>query len=154
MATLKFLSGLVTQASNDAFVTGSMATGLANLSLGYRVRRIEYQLPAPVEGDSDVEVQLVRRIPTAMVAITDRTLIHDYSAFVKVTTSGIFLYHGIVEVNYPNDFELLIVEDPIYFSLDTTGTSASNSARFRVYYEEVRLSETAKLAALTESLNA
>lgn len=151
---LKFLSATVTQGSADAFATTSVATGLANASLGYKVRGITYQCPAFVETDCDFQLQVVRRVPTAIVAITDRTLVHALDFNLIITTSGQQIYPRLREFWFDDNLDLLLVEDPIYFSIDSSGTSATNAARVRIYYEEVRLSETAKLAALTESLNA
>lgn len=151
---MKFLAATVTQASNDAFATAEMATGLANLSLGYRVRGIVFQMPVLPEVDCDCDVQLVRRTPTALVNIADRTLIWSHNVIKQLTTSGTFIFSQFVSWIFPKDLEMLIVEDPIFLSIDSTTTSASNTARVRVFYEEVKLSETAKLAALTESLNA
>lgn len=151
---LKFLSGSVTQGSADAFATASIATGLANASLGYRVRGIRFQYPSFVEADNFIQLQLVRRIPTAIVADTDRTLIWGNTRQFGITTSGVGYASMFDWFAFDRDLDLLIVEDPIYFSADSNGTSNADTFRVRVYYEEVRLSETAKLAALTESLNA
>lgn len=151
---LKFLSGAVTQGSADAFATASIATGLANLSAGYRIRGITYDLPNPVEVDSNLQVQLVRRLPTALINLADRRLIDYYNRVTLITTSGIIQLGTVVEKWFPKDLELLIVEDPIYFSIDSATTSLSNVATVKVYYEDVRLSETAKLSQLAESLNA
>lgn len=152
--SLKFLSATVTQGSADAFATVSMATGLANLNAGFRVRAIDFQFPLLVGADCQVDLQLLRRVPTAIVAATDRTLIWSKQRVCELTTSGMIVYSLNDYTAFDRDMDLLIVEDPIYFSIDSNGTSATNNGRCRVYYEEVRLSETAKLAALTESLNA
>lgn len=151
---LKFLSGTVTQGSADAFAVAEMATGLANANLGYRVRGITVQLPGNVEVDSDVQVQLCRRTPSALLGITDRTLLWAFQRAISITTSGMITYERFVERWFSRDLDLLIVEDPIYFAIDSTATSLSNTATCRVYYEEVKMTPLEKVTALSESLNA
>lgn len=151
---LKFLSGSVTQSAADTFTQAEIATGLANASLGYRIRGIIWGFPTPVEVDAQYIIQLTRRSATATAALSDRTLIAQRTRTIKITTSGSWLIDGDDRDWYSKDLELLIVEDPIFIACASATTSAANTGRVRIYYEEVRLSETAKLAALTESLNA
>lgn len=151
---LKFLSATLTQGSADAFTTVEIPTGLSNVNLGYRVRLIECSLPLFVEVDSQIEIALVRRTPTATPGIGDRTLIWQSRWQIGLTTSGIYLASRWVKDFYPRDLEMLIVEDPIHLCIDSNGTSASNACGIRVWYEEVRLTELQKVTALSESLNA
>lgn len=153
---IKFLSGSATQGSADAFVASEMATGLLNNNIAYRVRAITYQWPAFVEVDADYAVGIFRRSVSAFPAslIGDRTVLDLRTKIVKITTSGSWITDQYDTYFFAKDLDLLIVEDPIYFAADTTGTSAANAFRVRILYEEVRLTDTQKLAALTESLNA
>jgi len=151
---LKFLSGSVTQGSADAFATAEIATGLANANLGYRVRGIQFSFPGPVEVDSDIVIQLARRTPTAALGFSDRTLLWSFARYVKLTTSGIFVYDNPVIWTIPKDMELIIVEDPIHILVDSSSTGLANVASARVYYEEVKLTALEKVTALAESLNA
>lgn len=152
---LKFLSGTVTQGSADAFATASLATGLAGLNQGYRVRRIELAWTATlVETDAFYQAEISRRLPTAILALTDRRSLFYDILQVSVTTSGAWVRSNISRYDYPRDLDLMIVEDPLYISVDSNGTSAANPVTFRIYYEEVRMTDLAKLAALQESTNA
>jgi len=151
---LKFLSGSVTQGSADAFATAEIATGLANANLGYRVRGIVLAWPGPVETDADYIIQLARRTPSAALSLTDRTLLWTATRYIKLTTSGIFTYENPSIWLFPKDLGLLIVEDPIHILIDSTGTSLSNAASCRIFYEEEKLTPLEKVSALAESLNA
>lgn len=153
--SIKFLSGTVTQGSADAFATASVSTGLAGLNQGYRVRGIEVQWPATlIETDGFYQFEIARRQPTAILAVADRRSLYYQLLQIAITTSGSWVRDSVTRVWYPKDMELMIVEDPIYFSVDSNGTSASNGITCRIYYEEVRMTDLAKLAALQESTNA
>lgn len=152
--TAKFLSMSVTQGSADAFATASISTGIASVNLGLRVRAIEIYWPSPVEVDAEYDVEICRRLPTALLGMGDRRSLFFRTRHVKLTTSGIFVWNNVEYQPYPKDLELLVVEDPIYLSVDSTGTSASNQVTGRLYYEEVRLTDVQKLSALQESANA
>lgn len=151
---IQWLSGSVTQGSADAFASAEVATGLSTVNTGYRVREIWYFLPAFVEVDSDITMQWSRRSATALVSSTDRRLLHSATKQVAITTSGQFVQDRVLRFEFPKDLDLIIVEDPIYLLIDSTGTSLANILSARIYYEQVRLTETQKLAALSESANA
>lgn len=152
--TAKFLSGSVVQGSADAFATAAIATGIASVNLGLRVRRIEFSIPYPAEVDSSIDVEVTRRLPTAMLGLADRRSLIYRNYKMMLTTSGQVIWPQVIAHDFPKDFELLIVEDPIYLSVDSTGTSATSTLVARIYYEEVRLTDVQKLSALQESANA
>jgi len=151
---LKFLSGAVTQSAADTFTAAEMATGLSNVNLAYRIRGIMLQFPGPVEVDSFVTIQLARRSSASALSLGDRTLIWQMTKTIKLTTSGIFVYEPEPYIPIPKDLELLIVEDPIYIFCNSGTTGVANTARARIFYEEVRITDLAKVTALAESLNA
>jgi hypothetical protein len=151
---IKFLSGSVTQASADAFATAAIPTGIASVNLGLRVRAIEYGWGALVETDASYNFEICRRLPTALLGLADRRSLFQQNLQASITTSGAFVTEMIRRFLFPKDLDLMIVEDPIYFSIDSNGTSASNVAIARIYYEEVRLTDVQKLSALQESANA
>lgn len=151
---LKFLSGTVTQGSADAFATAEIATGLANANLAYRIRGITLNWPSAVEVDADMQVQLARRTPAALLGLADRTLLWLRTRQTFLTTSGLIVVERVVEQLYPRDLDLLIVEDPIHICIDSTGTGVANTAVCRIYYEEARITPLEKVTALSESLNA
>lgn len=152
--TAKFLSGSVVQGSNDAFATAAIATGIAAVNLGLRVRGFEFSLPFAVETDSNIEMEVTRRLPTAMLGLADRRSMFYQKRHLIITTSGLAIYDQVTRYAVPKDLELLIVEDPIYLSIDTNGSSTTNTLVARIYYEEVRLTDVQKLSALQESANA
>lgn len=151
---LKFLGGSVTQGSADAFATAEIATGLSNANLAYRVRGIVWNWASPVEVDAAYYAQLVRRTPAALVGLADRTLLWAQRWTRQITTSGTFLQAGFEFVSFPRDFDLIIVEDPIYLSIDSDTSGLANVLGVRIYYEEQRITELEKVRALAESLNA
>jgi hypothetical protein len=152
--TAKFISGSVTQGSADAFATASITTGIASVNLGLRIREIVVSWPSLVEVDANVQFEIMRRLPTAIVGVSDRRSVITQTRQIALTTSGLVVNDLITRIAYPKDLDLMIVEDPIYFSVDSNGTSLSNVIVCRIYYEEVRMTDVQKLSALQESANA
>lgn len=153
--TAKFLSVTHTQGSADAFVTTALPTGVGGSPrAALRVRAIQISWPAVAEVDSIYQAEIMRRLPTAIVGTADRRSMWVQTRQVAITTSGSWTQDAVEWTFYPRDFDLLIVEDPIYFSSDSNGTSATNAFGARIWYEPVNLTETEKLAALNESANA
>lgn len=151
---LKFLAGTVTQSGADTFTSAEISTGLANVNVGLRVRMFELYMPAPAEVDSTVTLQLARRSITASLAVTDRRLMVSHTNVVRLTTSGMYSEGIVQRIILPRDMDFLIVEDPIYIGLGSATTSIANIGSARIFCEEVRLSDLAKVSALAESANA
>lgn len=151
---IKFLSGLVTEGSADAFAIATLPTATAGLNIGLQVRMIEVDVDVLPEVDAAIYLQIVRRTTTAVAHVTDRRLLWNYQVIRRLTTSGIIDQVSPIRTFYPKDFGLIIAEDPIYLVIDSDTTSSALSAYFRIYYDTVRLSDSEKNALLAESANA
>lgn len=143
---LKFIVAAVNQGSNDAFAQAEMATGLSEgTRTALRVRRIEWWLPAIGGVSSDVLVQLFRRSQSA-ASYSSSAMIASCAKYAKFTTSGATVTEQFPNVQtWERDEDLLIVEPTLYLVIDSTSTSASNSATCRVWYETRTITENERL---------
>lgn len=156
MNQLKTLVASVTQASADAFVEGTIVTGLQAIGdIGYKIRRIVFSLPPPVEVDSAVYCSVTQRSQTATPNPNTRSWLAGITRFVKLTTSGILVYEGVgpgTIFTWDDDEDMIVATDPLYFQLDSDTTSAANNCTARIDYQEVRLSETQRLSIMNNAL--
>lgn len=152
---LAYLVGTATQGGADAFVQSEVATALTGIStFAYRVRELIFEIPTLAGANlSNVEVCLTRRTKAAMPNISDRDVIAKFKRQTLFTTSGSQNFPMIERFTYSEDDDLLIVEDPLYFQLDTNATSAANTAYVRIGYERVSISAVDRLTILTASLD-
>lgn len=153
---LAYLVGSATQGSADAFVEAQIATALTGIgNVAFRMRELLIELSSPnvlVGGNADLQVQLTRRTKAAIVNVNDRDLIAKIGLTGRFTTSGRWVAPDVFRQTFSEDDELLIVEDPLYLALDSTGTSAAQSAWVRIGYERVSISAVDRLTLLTQSL--
>lgn len=148
---LKWLVGYGTQGSADAFVESEIITGLSNATrTAYRVRRIEWILPALPGVDSNIEAVLSRRSKSA-IAYNTPNIIDCVKRSVEFTTSGLGVQENMVVYRYDRDEELLIVEESIFLDIDSNGTSASNVLIVRIGYETRSITENERLAITSTS---
>lgn len=145
--SLKWLSASVTQGSNDAFAETEFSTGLSNVTRqAFRIRCIEFLAPALPGVDSVVQLCL-RRNSAAALTFNGQAIIAGMQRWAEFTTSGM-----TTQEQYPNrqlfekDMEFLIVEEALYFQIDSNATSATNSALVRIAYETRSITENERLA--------
>jgi hypothetical protein len=154
---LAYLTGTATQGSADAFVEAEIATALAGQNArAMRVREILFELPRLVPLNAtivEVSVAISRRAQTALPNVTDRNVIAKVSRQIVTLTSGVAMQELVHRVTFAEDDEVLLVEDPIYLDVDSTGTSASNVVRFRLGYELVNINANDRLQLALQSLN-
>lgn len=151
---LSYLTGSVTQGSNDAFAEGEIATALAGAgNFALRIRELLFEVPNNSQASgANVQVVLSRRSKSAMPLITDRDVIAKFDRLYGITTSGAVIYEKVIRFTFTEDDEVLIVEDPLYLDFDTASTSASSTAYVRIGYERVSISAVDRLTLLTQSL--
>lgn len=153
---LKTLVGSVTQGSADAFAQGTIVTGLQAIGdIGFKLRRVSFRVPRLIGADSDFEVALTQKSFAAIPAFTERSLVAAIGGYMELTTSGMAFVHvaGPIHTFYfDDDMDMVIATDPLYFQVDSTGTSAANTVYVRVDYQEVRLTETQRLAIMNNAL--
>ena len=152
---LAYIVGTATQGSADAFKESEIQTALSGQTQrAFRVREILFELPNIGNAAGvNVEVSLTRRTMAAMPNITDRNVIAKVTRQQNLTTSGAYIHDRVVRLTFSEDDELLIVEDPIYFQIDTASTTAANTGYARVGYELVNVSANDRLQLALQSLN-
>lgn len=140
-----------TQGSADAFVQGSVLTGLTARQ-AYNLKSIELYLPAiAAVNNAQYQIALSRRSKAAMPNISDPDVIWAYERQVSLTTSGIAVYDRLIRYNFPVDVPL--VEDTIYLCCDSASSSASNAFIARLEVELDTISDIDRLNIVTRSLS-
>jgi len=147
---LRFLAASVVQGSADAFAETEFQTGLSNVTRqAYRIRRIEWYVPAPIGADSNIAMCLRRNSSASLSTLVGNPMIAGFDQTMELTTSGMVLIPkmGPMLVNtYAKDEELLVVEESLFLQIDSTGTSASNTGFIRVGYETRAITENERLS--------
>lgn len=150
---LAYLVGAATQGSADAFVQAEVATALTGQNQrAFRVGEILFELSTALAFNADLQAVLSRRSKAAMPALTDRDVIAKWDLTTKLTTSGAVVTSRNVRFTFTEDDELLIVEDPVYLIVDSTGTGLANTVNCRIGYTSVSISAVDRLTLLTQSL--
>lgn len=146
---LRFLTGSATQGSADAFAEVEFATGLSGaVRTAYRIRLIEFYVPLFGGVTSSAEC-LIRRSSAAAMSYTNAGVIAAFRRGVQFTTSG-----QIQQEVFPNrqvferDADLLIVEETLYFHVDSTATTVANTFHFRIGYETRSITENERLSIM------
>lgn len=152
---LSYLTAIVTQGSNDAFAETSVPTGLGAVgNQAFQVRELLFRMPGlPNVNACRVGLSLTRKSFSAEPNVTERTLIWKAERYVTFTTSGALYQDLIVRVQFDENDNLLLVEDPIYLSIDSDTTSAANVGRVRIGYISLAISEVDRLTLINNTLS-
>jgi hypothetical protein len=156
------LSTTVTQGGADAFAVAELPTALTGIrGTAFRVLRMGYEFTLPAVPNfpigaaaaQELELALSRRTKAAMPNANDVDVIQKWkwASPGRDTAVG---YGPVVEsagVIVPGE-QLLIVEDPIFALIDSTGTTGTWAAVVWFDYEAVRISDIDRLTLLTQSL--
>lgn len=151
----QYIKGSVTQGSNDAFIQGSITTGLAGVTgLCYRVRELVLEWAAPAQGTtSDQEVSFTRKSFAAIAALTEKANVFRARRSFSLTTSGAIYVERVTRYQFGDDDDsFLILEDPFYIGFDSAGTSASNVLSYSIGYDEAKINESERISALVAAL--
>jgi len=149
----RYLTISMTQGSADAFVQGTVDTGIIpEEGRGLKVVKAEFFLSTPlqaVSADFDIFWSLTRDTKLTVTGVTDDdSLLYDgWSG--SLTTSGQILIPARRE--YSELEGIYLVEPTIYGQLDSTATGLTLSAQWRLWYQEVSLSEIDILRILNNS---
>lgn len=153
---LSYLVGSATQGGADAYIEAEIATALSgNTTNAFQVREIVIQFPRALTAGAtlqDMYAGLWRRTKAAFPNANDRDVIISHGIAADISTNGGIDYNWIVRFAFSEDDQLLVVEDPIYFGFDSTGTGATSTAYVRVGYTVERISAIDRLTLLTQSL--
>lgn len=150
---LSYLTGSVTQGSNDAFAEAEIATALSGINtISFRVGEIYFGFAAAGTSGATYEAALTRRSKTAFPTVDDRDVIAIWRFSMAFTTSGLAVVPLITRYTFTEDDDLRIVEDPLYLQVDSASSSAQNVLRCRIGYNRVNISQVDRLTLLTNSL--
>lgn len=149
----RYLTITCTQGSADAFVQGSVDTGIIpEQGLGLRVISIEFAIAtamAAVSADFEIVWSLTRDTKIAPASYNDDDCILFDGISGSLTTSG------QIVLPYRRQYSpvegVFLVEPTIYGSLDSTATGLTMTGYWRIYYEEVAMTEVDILRVLNNS---
>lgn len=144
----------LTQGSADAFVQGSVLTGLTGRQ-AYNVKAIMIEFLSSsglytVAADSEVSVAITRRSKTSMPNLADSDVLYKRIFNFALVTSGVAYFNG-VEIYVPQ-IEMPLVEETIYAQLDSTGTTLTLAAVVRLEVELDTMSDIDRLNLIARSL--
>jgi len=143
----------LTQGSADAFVQGSVLTGLSGRQ-AYNVKAIFIELPVAlnaISADNSLQVSITRRSKTAIATIADSDTIFARSISKDFATSGSTILE-CMSVYVPTQ-EIPIVEETLYAQLDSTSTTLSNTVIVRLEVEIDTMSDIDRLNLIARSLS-
>ena len=136
----------VTQGAADAFVQVSDATSISpSAKVAWLIKRIQVMfdldvLLENVSADFAIAWAVARATDTTVPSLDDNDTLHADGISGSLTTSGQILIPKLYDWEAPSE-GLLMVSPTLYFTLDSTATGLTLSADFRIWYEEVTLSE-------------
>lgn len=155
---LSYFSLTLTQGSADAFVQASLATALTGQTkICYRLASLELELGQvrSAASGADYQVMLTRKSYAAFPTspMLEKSMIYYTRLSTTQLTAVGFGYNDRVLVKtWGDDDAPIIVEDPIYMSLDSASTSVSNVVYVRLGYWQDSINELDKLTLVANSL--
>jgi len=147
-----YLLASATQGSADAFAQTTIPTGLNLIgNLAYKINCVRwFHTPLLAVDAQAMIVTLTRRSKTAIATWTDPDSILYIAKNVELATSGAFVdeYVG----TWIPESDCYIVEDYLYLQIDSTATTAANTARIRIEYESVRVTDAERNSLLSRTV--
>jgi hypothetical protein len=149
----RYLTITCAQGSADAFVQGTVATGIdPDEGIGLEVKSIDFMITnemQAISADCAVQWSIGRDTQTAVTGFGNAdTILFDSMSF-SLTTSGQVMVPGLF--HYPQIEGIFIVEPTIYGQYDSTATGVQATAYFRVYVQEIAMSEVDILRVINNS---
>lgn len=145
----------VVQGGADAFVQGSVSTGLLNRSDNNAIRIIQIDVEMPplvIAAACELEAAWCRRSQAAMPDLDNDNVIKKWR-WRNVFSSAVGSYFmDRVATWIPSAGDIIVVEDPLYFVFDSTATGGANAVRTQVFYEFVKITEVERLSLIARSL--
>lgn len=150
---LRYLEINLAQAGADTFKEGSVETEIIpENGLAYQVKAIEFCMYSTISGfggDSDIKWSLSRDTKASISLPYDPdTMLFDGRSSALTTSGQIVMPNRFYYDQLPG---LYIVEPTIYAQLASTSTGLTNAGNFKIYYEEVKLSEIEILRILNNA---
>lgn len=134
-----------TQASADAFAQASLSTGLsAATPTGMLIKQVMIDLPgvtavSALAADFGLEFTITRSSKSAIPNLNDADCVMRYGIAALLVTSGLAIMP--CTFFFPQESGQLIVQDTLYFQVDSNGIGTALSVDFLVDYEFVSLKE-------------
>lgn len=155
---LAYLTATLTQGGNDAFIQTSIATALTGQTRTvYRLASMEIEWPPFINSaGNDAQLSLTRKSFSALATsmVLEKSMIfYRRRTNMYSTAVGNVVYSRTELVTWSDDDAPVIVEDPIYAQLDTSGTSATNVAYIRLGYWLDSITEVDRLQLIANSLS-
>lgn len=141
-----------TQGSADAFVQGSALTGLTGRQ-AYNCRQITFEITnslMALGADADFSLAVSRRSKTAMPLLSDTDVLFKWYWAYSMTTSGIAVVANTFVIT--PQIEVPIVEETLYFQVDSTGSTLTLACVARLELELDTMSDIDRLNLITRSL--
>lgn len=135
-----------TQGGADAFVQVSDPTSISpSAKIAWLIKRIQvmFDLDVTLEAvsaDFAIAWAIARATDTTVPSLDDNDTLHADGISGSLTTSGQIVFPKLYDWDAPGD-GLLMVSPTLYYTLDSTATGLTLSADFRIWYEEVTLTE-------------
>lgn len=148
------LIATLTQGSADAFVQASMNTGLsASSNTGYVIKQIlmEFNDTLTSGGAPSRELALSRASKAAMPTLADDDVIFKSKVAARLATSGAYI-EDIAKVYVPQ-YDIILIEDVIYWQFDSAATGVANTAIVRLVVEPVKVTTDERIAILQSRIN-
>lgn len=144
-----------TQGSADAFIQGSVLSGLSGRS-AYNLRAVSFEITGYVASSlanaSEISLAITRRSKAAMPAISDSDVLWKRQWQFKLTTSGAVFIPTMCGTDIIGLAELPLVEETLYAQLDSSTTAATLTAIIRMEVELDTMSDIDRLNLITRSL--
>lgn len=141
------------QGGADAFVQGTVATDIVpEDGLILKVTAVWFEIVTSMAGlaaDAHLFWSLTRDTKTAVATLSDPDCFLADTFVLALTTSGAVAFSQVWR--YPDQQGIYLVEPTLYGQLDSSSTSLTLTANFRVFYEEVRANEVDILRITTNS---
>lgn len=155
---LSYFSGTLTQGGADAFVQLAVATALTGQTkTAYRLASLEYELGQvrSVVNGAEYQIMMTRKTMAAFPTspMLEKSVIwYDRIQCATQTAVGFAFYGRTYKTTWSDADAPIIVEDPVYFQLDSALTTVANVVYFRIGYWQDTISEVDKLTLVANSL--
>ena len=143
----------LTQGGADAFVQGSVLTGLSGRQ-AYSLKGIAFEMTSAFSAVTltEYEVAVTRRSKAAMPLTSDSDVIVKLRFQQLTAGAAYFMIRDKAPIYWKPEFEVPIVEETIYAQLDSAASAIVNSFIVRLDVELDTMSDIDRLNLITRSL--